>query len=206
MSVRPLQPEEKLERNGTQFLHMIEKSLTAGWLISECLCQTPGLPGGASSEEPACQCGAGRDAFSVPGQEDPLEEGLATRSSVLAWRVPWRQELAGCSPRGRTESDRTEATRHTCVHCQTPTVWRVVLSLSVFWIPRVWSHARLLWDEVSRFASALSRQYLSVFFSEPPFSQMTSFEDFTCGHTYKSPRSLWIKQQSCIIQVCLLCL
>ena len=27
-----------------------------------------------------------------PGQEGPLEEGMATRSSVLAWRMPWTEE------------------------------------------------------------------------------------------------------------------
>ena len=26
------------------------------------------------------------------GQEDPLEEGIATHSSVLAWRIPWTEE------------------------------------------------------------------------------------------------------------------
>ena len=25
------------------------------------------------------------------GQEDPLEEGIATHSSILAWRIPWRE-------------------------------------------------------------------------------------------------------------------
>ena len=25
-------------------------------------------------------------------REDPLEEGMATRSSILAWRIPWREE------------------------------------------------------------------------------------------------------------------
>ena len=33
-----------------------------------------------------------------PDQEDPLEEGMATRSSVLAWRIPWTEELVGYSP------------------------------------------------------------------------------------------------------------
>ena len=28
-------------------------------------------------------------------QEDPLEEGMATHSSVLAWRIPWTQEPGG---------------------------------------------------------------------------------------------------------------
>ena len=29
------------------------------------------------------------------GQEDPLEEGMATHSSILAWRVPWTEEPSG---------------------------------------------------------------------------------------------------------------
>ena len=28
------------------------------------------------------------------GQEDPLEEGVATHFSILAWRIPWTEELA----------------------------------------------------------------------------------------------------------------
>ena len=27
-----------------------------------------------------------------PGQEDPLEEGMATHSSILAWKIPWTEE------------------------------------------------------------------------------------------------------------------
>ena len=33
-----------------------------------------------------------RDAGSLPGWEDPLEEGMATHSSILAWRIPWTEE------------------------------------------------------------------------------------------------------------------
>ena len=29
------------------------------------------------------------------GQEDPLEEGMATYSSILAWKVPWTEEPGG---------------------------------------------------------------------------------------------------------------
>ena len=29
------------------------------------------------------------------GQEDPLEKGLATHSSILAWRIPWTEEPDG---------------------------------------------------------------------------------------------------------------
>ena len=29
------------------------------------------------------------------GEEDPLEKGMATHSSILAWRIPWREEPGG---------------------------------------------------------------------------------------------------------------
>jgi len=32
------------------------------------------------------------------GQEDPLEEGIATHSSILAWRIPWTEEPGGYNP------------------------------------------------------------------------------------------------------------
>ena len=43
------------------------------------------------------------------GQEDPLEEGMATHSSILAWRIPWT-EPGGLQPWGRKQSDMTELT------------------------------------------------------------------------------------------------
>ena len=33
------------------------------------------------------------------GQEDPLEEGMATHSSILAWRIPWVEEPGGLQSR-----------------------------------------------------------------------------------------------------------
>ena len=36
-----------------------------------------------------------RDAGSVPGQEDPLEEEMATHCSVLTWEIPWTEEPGG---------------------------------------------------------------------------------------------------------------
>ena len=29
------------------------------------------------------------------GQEDPLEKGMATHSSILTWRIPWTEEPGG---------------------------------------------------------------------------------------------------------------
>ena len=36
-----------------------------------------------------------RDLGSIPGREDPVEEGMATHSSVLAGRIPWTEEPGG---------------------------------------------------------------------------------------------------------------
>ena len=48
--------------------------------------------------------------------EDPLEEDMATHSSILVWRIPWMEEPGGYSPWGRTELDTTEAIEHACMH------------------------------------------------------------------------------------------
>ena len=40
------------------------------------------------------------------GQEDPLEKGIATHSSILAWRIPWTKEL------GELQSMRSQRARH----------------------------------------------------------------------------------------------
>ena len=42
--------------------------------------------------------------------EDPLEEGIVTHSSILAWRIPRTEEPGGLSPWGHEESDMTEMT------------------------------------------------------------------------------------------------
>ena len=44
------------------------------------------------------------------GLEDPLEEGMATHSSILAWRIPWTEEPAGLHSIDSKELDTTEAT------------------------------------------------------------------------------------------------
>ena len=44
------------------------------------------------------------------GREDPLEEGMATHSSILAWRIPWTEEPDGLQSMGAAESNTAEAT------------------------------------------------------------------------------------------------
>ena len=40
--------------------------------------------------------------------EDPLEEGMATYFSILAWRIPWTEEPDGLQSMGSKELDTTE--------------------------------------------------------------------------------------------------
>ena len=42
------------------------------------------------------------------GQEEPLEKGMATHSSTLAWRIPWTEEPVGPQFWGHEELDTTE--------------------------------------------------------------------------------------------------
>jgi len=42
------------------------------------------------------------------GREDPLEKEMATHYSIIAWRIPWIEELGGLQSMGRKESDTTE--------------------------------------------------------------------------------------------------
>ena len=51
-----------------------------------------------------------RDAVQSLGWEDSLEEEMATHSSILAWSIPWTEDLVGYSPSGCIESDTTEVT------------------------------------------------------------------------------------------------
>ena len=43
------------------------------------------------------------------GQEDPLEKGMATHSRILAWKIPWTEELGGL------QSMESQRVGHDCV-------------------------------------------------------------------------------------------
>ena len=51
-------------------------------------------------KNPPANAGDIRDAGLILGQEDPLEEGMATHSSILAWRIPWTEEPGGLQSMG----------------------------------------------------------------------------------------------------------
>ena len=64
-----------------------------------------GFPGGSVVKNPPASA---EDASSIPGLEDPLEEEIATHSSILAWRIPWTKKPGGLQYIGLQESDITE--------------------------------------------------------------------------------------------------
>ena len=51
-----------------------------------------GFSGGSDGKESACN--AETQVRSL-GREDPLVKGMATHSSILAWRIPWKEEPEG---------------------------------------------------------------------------------------------------------------
>ena len=56
-----------------------------------------GFSGGSDSKEPACNPG---DLGLIPGSGRSLENGIATHSSILAWRIPWIEEPGGLQSMG----------------------------------------------------------------------------------------------------------
>ena len=54
---------------------------------------TKKLLGGSVGKESACS--AGETWVQSPGREGPLEKGMTTHSSIVAWKIPWTEETGG---------------------------------------------------------------------------------------------------------------
>ena len=67
-----------------------------------------GLPWWFSGKESACNVGATRNMSWILGWQDPLEEGMATHSSILAWRIPMDRGAWQATVHGIAELDMTE--------------------------------------------------------------------------------------------------
>ena len=59
-----------------------------------------GFPGGASGKEPTGQYRRQETWVQSLGEEDPLEEGMATHSSILAWRILRTEKPSKLQPIG----------------------------------------------------------------------------------------------------------
>ena len=43
-------------------------------------------------KNPLANAGDARDVDLIPGQEDTLEQEMASHSNILAWKIPWAEE------------------------------------------------------------------------------------------------------------------
>ena len=62
-----------------------------------------GFPGGSDCRETACDAG---DLVRSLGQEHPLEKEMAIHFSIVAWKIPWTEEL------GNLQSTRSQRIGH----------------------------------------------------------------------------------------------
>ena len=87
-----------------------------------------GFPSSSNSKESACN---GGEPGLIPGLGRAMEKSMATDSSILAWRIPWREEPSGLhySPWGHKESDTTEQLTHALLH------YDLILTSATTWFP-----------------------------------------------------------------------
>ena len=69
-----------------------QESLT---VFKEVVDQCQGFSGGSVMKNLPANAGDARDEVLSLGREDPLEQEMATPSSILAWEIPWTQEPGG---------------------------------------------------------------------------------------------------------------
>ena len=93
-----------------------------------------GFHGGSEKNPPAM-----RETWVLSlGLEDSLEEGMATHSCILAWRIPCTEEPADYSPWGHKEFDTTEqlSTDATILNLH---VFSPVISFCIYWNPCIYT-------------------------------------------------------------------
>ena len=64
-------------------------------------------------------------------QEDPLGKGMATHSSILAWRLPWAEKPGGLWPMGWQRVRCDWATKHTCMPAPHPLIRHHFISMGL---------------------------------------------------------------------------
>ena len=70
-------------------------------LLNAIITTKRGFSGGSVVKNPPVNEG---DMVQSLGQEDPLERGMATHSSILAWEIPWTEKAGGLQSRGSQKS------------------------------------------------------------------------------------------------------
>ena len=87
-------------------------------LFANCLSHVRDFPGGSDGKASAYNVG---DLCSIPSWEDLLEKEMATHSSILAWKIPWREEPG--TVHRVAESDMTEWLHFHLLHVKSCYRW-----------------------------------------------------------------------------------
>ena len=77
--------------------------------------QHGGFVCGSDGKESTCNAG---DLAWIPGLGRSSEEGMAAHSSILAWRIPWREETGGLQSVGSQRVGHDWETKHGTAHIQ----------------------------------------------------------------------------------------
>ena len=88
----------------------------------------------------------GEKQADMTGQKDPLEEGIAIHSSIVAWRIPWIGEPGGLQSIGPKESDMMKATEHACTHIIIISIFKYLFTF--FIISLRYSHRSFFTEEL----------------------------------------------------------
>ena len=92
-----------------------------------------GLPGGSVVKNQLAVQKPWETWIQPLDQEDPLEEDMATHSSILVRRIPWTEEPGGLQSKG-VQKDTTEVTYHTHTHPKNSVNWHVLeIKRSLLW-------------------------------------------------------------------------
>ena len=96
-----------------------------------------GLPRWYSGEESTCQCRRETQETQVRslGQEDPLQEEMATHSSILAWKIPGTEDPGGLQPVGSQSRSQLSMYAHTILN-----MWEFIFygKTIIFYIQKCW--------------------------------------------------------------------
>ena len=104
-------------------------------------------------------------------QEDPLEKGMVTHSSILAWRIPWTEKSSGLQAMG------SQRVKDDWVTNTFTSLLRAMRSYLLFWMQwggLLWWHSR--WES----ACQCRRHGFDPWFRKPHASEQLS----PCAHNY----------------------
>ena len=119
---------------------LVPSPVTGMWKINN-YNNSRGSPGGSVvKNSPAVQ----ETRVQSLGREDPLEEGMATHSSIPAWRIPWTEEPGGLQSMGSQRAGHTEELTLRAFHspmarCGATVSWMETHATSSIFTTCLWS-------------------------------------------------------------------